>query len=79
MPVVRAYGDYMGCVIEAGDRTVDFRFEPRSFHLGAKITGSGLLASALWLAICFVAKPRPSAPLRGTDGNKPSQPDIANT
>lgn len=58
LPVVRAYGDFMGVVVDSGERTVEWRFEPRSFYLGAKITFAGLAVALLWLAACWFIKPK---------------------
>jgi hypothetical protein len=39
--LVRAYGDFMGCVVEAGRHQVVFRFEPRSLARGAVLSAAG--------------------------------------
>ena len=59
LPVVRAYGDYMGCVVDAGTKTVVFNFEPRSFSLGAKVSATGLGLALLWLLVGWFVKPKP--------------------
>ncbi len=43
---LRVYGDFMGCVVPAGDHSVEFRFEPMSFRLG-------VLVSVLALGLCL--------------------------
>ncbi len=68
LPVIRAYGDYMGVVMDAGEKTVEFRFEPRSFYLGAKITGIGAVVAVLWLALCWFLKPK-SQPTEAAPAN----------
>ncbi len=42
----RVYGDFMGCVVPAGDHSVEFRFAPASFRLG-------VLVSVLALGLCL--------------------------
>ena len=46
-PVYRAYGDYLMCRVEPGEHTYQFRFAPRSFDSGRKITLIGLVAVVL--------------------------------
>jgi len=41
-PLVRVYGDFMGAVVEAGDRDVAFRFQPWSFRVGGWLSVAGL-------------------------------------
>ena len=41
-PLLRVNGDFVGCLIEPGDRRVVFRFNPRGFRVGAYLTGLGL-------------------------------------
>jgi hypothetical protein len=52
-PVLPVYGDLLGCVIEAGHHEVEFRFRPRSFTVGAWISGAGgvLLLLSLGLGL----------------------------
>jgi len=47
--VLRVYGDFMGCVVDAGQHEVQFRFLPRSFAIGrwASLAGIGLCCVAL--------------------------------
>jgi hypothetical protein len=46
--VVRVYGDFMGCVVNAGEHAVRFRFAPRSFAVGrsASLAGIGVVVAA---------------------------------
>ncbi len=49
-PVITAYGDFMGCVVPAGEHTVHFSFWPKSFVQGLWVSGAGLLLTlALWV------------------------------
>jgi len=50
-PVIRTYGDFMGCVVDAGEKTVVMKFAPKSFSLGLKITLAGLALLAMWFGI----------------------------
>ena len=48
-PVLRVYGDFMGCVVERGEHDVSFRFEPRSVRLGGWLSTVGIaLMLASW-------------------------------
>jgi len=40
--VLRVYGDFMGCVLEAGVHDVEFSFEPWSLRLGGWLSALGL-------------------------------------
>jgi hypothetical protein len=58
-PTLRVYGDYLGCVIEAGTPRVAFTFAPASVRSGLWLTIVGLALTAMstwWLAR------RPTAP-----------------
>ncbi|MBC8103474.1 MAG: hypothetical protein H7Z41_12925 [Cytophagales bacterium] len=44
--VLRAYGDYQACLVEPGSHTVLFRFAPKSFEVGKRVTLFGLLLAA---------------------------------
>lgn len=59
LPVIRAYGDYLGCVVAAGTKTVVFNFEPRSFYLGAQVSAAGFGLALLWLLTGWLVKPKP--------------------
>jgi hypothetical protein len=47
-PVIRAYGDFMGCVVEAGAHVVRFHFAPTSLRDGRRLTAAGLVLIAAW-------------------------------
>jgi hypothetical protein len=49
--VVRVWGDFMGCVVPAGQHEVEFEFRPRSFLLGEWLSAGGV---ALVLALLVV-------------------------
>jgi hypothetical protein len=51
-PVVRVNGDFIGSVLDEGDREIEFKFQPRSLRLGARLSA---LAAGLTLLSCFVA------------------------
>jgi len=57
---LRVYGDYLGCVVPAGEHAVHWRFEPTSFALGSRITKLALAGVALWIAMALALN-RPSA------------------
>lgn len=48
-PVVRVYGDFMGCVVEPGESTIEFLFQPADLRLGAitSLVALALVALAL--------------------------------
>jgi hypothetical protein len=41
-PVLRLYGDFMGCVVEPGKHMVTFSFRPKSLVVGARISLMGI-------------------------------------
>ena len=43
-PVVRVYGDFLGCLLDPGQHDVDFRFRPESLRAGAWLSIIGLVA-----------------------------------
>lgn len=43
VPLERVYGDFMGCVVPAGEHAVSFYFSPTSLRLGGIWSGLGLL------------------------------------
>lgn len=45
--VIRAYGDFMGCVVEAGAHLVEFEFRPKSLIIGAWMSGIGVVLTLL--------------------------------
>lgn len=57
-PLIRAYGDYMACVVDAGKRRVEWRFEPRSFSRGLLLTQAGLLVTVGWVVVMGVVDRR---------------------
>lgn len=57
-PLIRAYGDYMACVVDAGKRRVEWRFEPRSFSRGLLLTQAGLLVTVGWVVVMGVVNRR---------------------
>jgi hypothetical protein len=66
--IVRVYGDFMGCVVEAGAHEVRFVFRPASLHLGRRLSIAGLALAAVLVALYgFLDRrraraARPSAP-----------------
>lgn len=50
-PVLRVYGDFMGCVVEAGPHRVGFRFAPRSLRVGRAVSILGCLSAVLGLVL----------------------------
>jgi uncharacterized membrane protein YfhO len=50
-PVYRAYGDFMGCVVEGGRHQVTFVFAPGSLTLGKWLS---LIGGAMAVLILFV-------------------------
>jgi|RhiMetdeSRZDD1v2_1073273.scaffolds.fasta_scaffold51969_2 membrane protein YfhO len=49
--VLRVYGDFMGCVVEAGVHDVEFSFEPLSLRFGGWLSALGLSLTVLFLVI----------------------------
>ncbi|HVN37918.1 MAG TPA: hypothetical protein VMW19_07045, partial [Myxococcota bacterium] len=50
---LRAYGDYIGCVVPSGLHTVRLHFEPASFRWGARISALALAVILIWAALAF--------------------------
>jgi len=48
--VIRVYGDFMGIVVEAGQRTVQLDFDPDSTRRGIWMSGAGLVLSVMLAA-----------------------------
>ncbi|MBI4423687.1 MAG: hypothetical protein HY554_08170 [Elusimicrobia bacterium] len=48
---VRVYGDFLGCVVDAGARRVRFTFAPASFRLGAWLSALGAALAALFFRL----------------------------
>jgi hypothetical protein len=47
LPIVRAYGDYLACVVDGDTTRIDFTFHPRSFRNGALVSTAGLLLTVI--------------------------------
>ena len=50
---LRAYGDFIGVVVEPGQRVVELRFRPWSLRVGALVAGVGVLLCAMLTALAF--------------------------
>jgi hypothetical protein len=60
--IVRVYGDFMGCVVEAGAHEVHFRFDPPSLRRAHRASGLALSLALLWFGVeTFRARPRSRA------------------
>jgi hypothetical protein len=57
-PVLRVYGDFMGCVVDAGRCQVEFSFQPQSLHLGGWLSVLGLALTLLSFAVSLSLHPR---------------------
>lgn len=57
-PVVRVYGDFMGCVVDAGRHDVEFSFRPRSLLVGAWMSAAGLGLMAAFFLISWTSQKR---------------------
>jgi hypothetical protein len=57
-PVLRVNGDFMGCVVEAGEHEVEFSFQPQSFRLGRWLSalGLGLMLLSLLVSLSLHAR-----------------------
>ena len=64
-PVVRTYGDLMGCVVPAGRAKVEFRFDPPSVRWGGYVSLAGLAGAAVLFAVGWLAVRRPTVEPRG--------------
>ena len=51
--LLRAYGDFMGCVVPPGAHRIRLHFEPASFRRGARISAVALAVILLWAALAF--------------------------
>ncbi len=50
VPLERVYGDFMGCVVPAGQHDVTFHFAPTSLRVGAALSAAGVIAMVLgWI------------------------------
>ena len=52
--VLRAYGDYLACVVEPGRHEVRFRFEPQSLAQGTLVSLLALGLAGIWTALRFI-------------------------
>jgi len=59
LPVLRVYGDFMGCIVDDGNHVVDFVFRPKSLIIGAWVSLTGITA-ALLLFLISLRGTRPS-------------------
>jgi len=51
VPVLPAYGDFMGCVIEPGKHIVTFSFLPKSLVFGGAISVAGIILTTLFFLV----------------------------
>jgi uncharacterized membrane protein YfhO len=63
VPIHRAYGDLQACVVSSGTHRVVFRFSPRSFEVGWRLSAGGLGLLAISHLIWFRFVRRRVAPL----------------
>jgi hypothetical protein len=63
-PLLRTYGDFLGCLIDPGRHRVHFRYKSPSLAAGKRISLLGLGWMALAFAAAWVRRPPPQ-PLRG--------------
>jgi len=54
--VMRVYGDFMGCVVAAGEHRVTFRFDPPSLRTGKRMSLAGLILTALGVGFAFARR-----------------------
>ena len=47
VPIIRVYGDFMGCLVEQGQHRVELRFRPRSRIIGTWLSATALVLMAL--------------------------------
>jgi hypothetical protein len=52
-PVVRVYGDFMGCVVDAGRHETVFSFKPASFRIGAWLSLLGVVLTLGFIAAVY--------------------------
>jgi hypothetical protein len=64
--VVRVYGDYMGCVVPAGEHEVAFTFAPDSHRHGMTISWIGLGLTAIGPATYLALRARATTPASET-------------
>jgi len=51
--VLRADGDFLGCVVPEGQHRVDLVFDPASLRWGKRLSVVGVALMVAWLAMCF--------------------------
>jgi hypothetical protein len=51
--VLRADGDFLGCVVPEGEHRVDLVFDPASLRWGKRLSVTGVVLMAAWLALGF--------------------------
>lgn len=72
VPVVRVYGDFIGCVVDAGSHRIDLVFAPWSLRAGVWISVAGvLMALALWALARARAEPLTGRPGPRSPGELP--------
>ena len=47
VPIIRVYGDFMGCLVEQGQHRVELRFRPRSRIIGTWLSATALVLMTL--------------------------------
>ena len=53
LPILRAYGDFMGCVVGPNTKNVVFRFTPASYVRGKQVSLFASLIALAWLGVLF--------------------------
>lgn len=53
-PVLQVYGDFLGCVVEAGTHEVKFTFRPRSLRVGGWLSALGIGLASGWFLVSLV-------------------------
>jgi uncharacterized membrane protein YfhO len=67
--VIRVYGAFLGCRLEAGLHEVHFYFAPQSLRTGFALTGLGLALLAVWCGVELAQARRRASPQ--TSGERP--------
>ena len=52
--LLRAYGDFIGCVVPQGSHRIRLHFEPASFRWGARVSALALAGILAWSVIALV-------------------------
>jgi len=63
--ILRAYGDLMGCVVEAGAHRLRFRFEPESLRVGKTVSAFGLVLAFAWCGVLWRRGPGSGSFMQG--------------